>query len=201
MIVHVFSSIGSFIPKGSLSTSESSQSNLAEVGIELNMPADYQGQPASAIANRWRELTGGIPDAVELGFTAQAFGAGSAIEFELYSKSFDELRDAAAELRASLQGYNGVLDVSDTFRAGKQEVQLTLLPEARHLGLTLADLGQQVRQAFYGYEAQRIQRGKDDIRVMVRFPDAERRSLGNLESMRIRTAEGTEVPFSSVASR
>jgi multidrug efflux pump subunit AcrB len=199
MINHVFSSIGSFIPKGSMGSSQGSQSNLAEIGIELNMPPDYAGQPASAFANRWRELTGGIPDAVELAFTSQAFGAGSAIEFELYGKNFDELRDAAAELRAALSGYNGVQDVSDTFRAGKQEVQLVLLPEARNLGITLADLGQQVRQAFYGYEAQRIQRGKDDIRVMVRFPETERRSLGNLESMRIRTADGTEVPFSSVA--
>jgi multidrug efflux pump subunit AcrB len=199
MINHVFSSIGSFIPKGSMGGSQSSQSNLAEIGIELNMPVDYSGQPASAFANRWRELTGGIPDAVELAFTSQAFGAGNAIEFELYGKNFDELRDAAAELRAALQAYNGVLDITDSFRAGKQEVRLTLLPEARNLGITLADLGQQVRQAFYGYEAQRIQRGKDDIRVMVRFPEAERRSLGNLESMRIRTADGTEVPFSSVA--
>ena len=73
---------------------------------------------------------------------------GKAIEFELYGKEFDELRSAAAELRVALQGYNGVLDASDTFRAGKQEVQLTLLPEARNLGLTLNDLGQQVRQAF-----------------------------------------------------
>jgi multidrug efflux pump subunit AcrB len=92
-----------------------------------------------------------------------------------------------------------VFDVSDSFRGGKQEIQLTLLPAARNLGLTVADLGQQVRQAFYGYEAQRIQRGKDDIRVMVRYPAGERRSLGDLESMRIRTADGTEVPFSSVA--
>ena len=91
------------------------------------------------------------------------------------------------------------MDVSDSFRAGKQEVQLTLLPEARNLGLTLNDLGQQIRQAFYGYEAQRIQRGKDDIRVMVRYPEDERRSLGDLEAMRIRTTDGTEVPFSSVA--
>jgi multidrug efflux pump subunit AcrB len=102
-------------------------------------------------------------------------------------------------VRAALQGYNGVLDVSDSFRAGKQEVQLSLLPEARNLGLTLSDLGQQVRQAFYGYEAQRIQRGKDDIRVMVRYPADERRSLGDLEAMRIRTNDGIEVPFSTVA--
>jgi multidrug efflux pump subunit AcrB len=199
MISHIFSSIGSFIPKGSIGGEISAQSNLAEIGIELYMPSDYAGLPAGHYANRWRELTGGIPDAIELAFTAQAFGAGSAIEFELYGKDFDSLRDAAAELRAALQGYNGVLDVTDSFRAGKQEVQLTLLPEARTLGLTLVDLGDQVRQAFYGYEAQRIQRGKDDIRVMVRYPENERRSLGDLEAMRIRTADGTEVPFSSVA--
>lgn len=199
-ISHVFSSIGSFIPKGSIDDRVSAQSNLAEVGIELNLPGDYSGTPTRVYANRWRELTGGIPDAIELGFTSEAFGFGKAISFELYGKDFDELRDAAAELRLALQAYDGVEDVSDTFRAGKQEVQLALLPEARSLGLTLQDLGQQVRQAFYGYEAQRVQRGPDDIRVMVRFPAHERRSLGDLEAMRIRTADGTEVPFSSVAS-
>ena len=199
IVNHVFSSIGSFIAKGSISGSGRAQSNLAEIGVELNMPPGYEGVTAGALANRWRELTGGIPDAVELSFTSQAFGAGNAIEFELYGKNFDELRTAAAELRAALQGYPGVQDVSDSFRAGKQEVQLSLLPEARNLGLTMEDLGRQVRQAFYGYEAQRVQRGKDDIRVMVRFPQDERRSLGDLESMRIRTADGAEVPFSSVA--
>ena len=198
-IAHIFSSVGSFIPKGSIGGAGVSQSNLAEVGIELNLPRNYSGISTRDFANRWRELTGGIPDAIELGFTSEAFGIGKAIEIELYGKNFDALRTVAAQLREALQGYNGILDVSDTFRAGKQEVQLTLLPEARNLGLTLDDLGQQVRQAFYGYEAQRIQRGKDDVRVMVRYPEAERRSLGDLEAMRIRTADGIEVPFSSVA--
>ncbi|MFK7976845.1 MAG: efflux RND transporter permease subunit, partial [Halioglobus sp.] len=200
LISHVFSSIGSFIPKGSIDSTVVAQSNIAEVGIELNLPGDYSGTPTRVYASRWRELTGGIPDAIELSFTSEAFGFGKAISFELYGKDFDELRDAAAELRLALQSYDGVEDVSDTFRAGKQEVQLALLPQARSLGLTLQDLGQQVRQAFYGYEAQRVQRGADDIRVMVRFPADERRSLGDLEAMRIRTADGTEVPFSSVAS-
>jgi multidrug efflux pump subunit AcrB len=198
-ISHIFSSIGSFIPKGSINSRGVSQSNLAEIGVELNLPRNYSGVSTKAYANRWRELTGAIPDAIELGFTSEAFGMGKAISFELYGRDFDELRDAAAELRVALQGYNGVMDVTDSFRGGKQEVQLSLLPQARNLGLTLKDLGQQVRHAFYGYEAQRIQRGKDDIRVMVRFPEDERHSLGDLESMRIRTAEGTEVPFSSVA--
>jgi multidrug efflux pump subunit AcrB len=136
---------------------------------------------------------------VELSFSAEAFSVGKALDIELRGSDFDSLRSAAAELRERLQQYAGVQDLTDTFRAGKQEVQLTLLPEARPLGLTVADLGQQVRQAFYGYEAQRLQRGKDDVRVMVRFPEDERRSLGNLEDMRIRTSEGVEVPFSGVA--
>ena len=198
-IAHVISSIGSFIPKGSIGRTVSS-SNIAEIGIELNLPRNYSGISTSTYANRWRELTGSIPDAIELGFTSESFGFGKALSLELYGKNFEHMRDAAAELRVALQSYNGVMDVSDSFRGGKQEVQLELLPGARNLGLTLTDLGQQVRQAFYGYEAQRIQRGKDDIRVMVRYPEEERRSLGDLEDMRIRTPDGVEVPFSSVAS-
>ena len=127
-ISHVFSSIGSFMPKGSINNTAPAQSNLAEVGIELNLPANYTGISTKDYANRWRELTGGIPDAIELQFTSEAFGVGKAIEFELYGKDFDELRSVAAELRTALHTYPGVLDPSDSFRAGKQEVQLTLLP-------------------------------------------------------------------------
>jgi len=198
-IKHVLALAGSNIPKGSISRA-SQQSNIGEIGIELNLPSDYDGTPTNEFANRWRELTGSIPDAVELSFTAEAFSVGKALDIELRGSDFDSLRSVAAELRNRLQHYAGVQDLTDTFRAGKQEVQLQLLPEARPLGLTVADLGQQVRQAFYGYEAQRIQRGKDDIRVMVRFPENERRSLGDLEDMRIRTADGVEVPFSAVAT-
>lgn len=107
---------------------------------------------------------------------------------------------AAIELKAQLSRYAGVYDITDSFRAGKQEIQLKLLPEARNLGLTLNDLAGQVRSAFYGTEVQRIQRGPNEVRVMVRLPDNERRSIGNLEDMRIRTPSGAEVPFTSVAS-
>jgi multidrug efflux pump subunit AcrB len=198
-IKHIMSLIGSSIPKGSVSFTGAGQSNIAEVGIELDLPADYDGVPTGEFANRWRDLTGSIPDAVELSFTAEAFGIGDAIDIELKGSDFEQLRSAAAQLRETLMAYSGVRDITDTFRAGKQEVKLELLPEARTLGLTVEDLGQQVRRAFYGYEAQRIQRGKDDIRVMVRYPENERRSLGDLEGMRVRTSEGIEVPFSSVA--
>jgi multidrug efflux pump subunit AcrB len=196
---HVLSLVGAFIPKGSVSFPGGGASNIAEVGLELELPKGYDGVPTTEFANRWRDLTGSIPDAVELGFTAEAFSLGDAIDIELSGSDFAQLRSAAAELREALQQHAGVQDISDTFRTGKQEVQLELLPVARPLGLTVEDLGRQVRQAFYGYEAQRIQRGKDDVRVMVRFPEAERRSLGDLEDMRIRTSEGVAIPFAGVA--
>jgi multidrug efflux pump subunit AcrB len=136
---------------------------------------------------------------VKLTFNADAFSAGEPINYQLSGKDVDQMREAAAELRAELSRYDGVFDISDSFRAGKQEIKLTLLPEARTLGLTLNDLARQVRNAFYGAEAQRIQRGPDEVRVMVRFPETERSSIGNLEDMYIRTPDGSEVPFYSVA--
>jgi multidrug efflux pump subunit AcrB len=102
-------------------------------------------------------------------------------------------------LKEKLKDYPGVYDVSDSFRTGKQEIKLDITPVAESLGLTLSDLGRQVRQAFYGEEVQRIQRGRDEIRVMVRYPVEERRSLGNLENKRIRTAGGIAIPFSAAA--
>ena len=112
----------------------------------------------------------------------------------------DELRQAAEEIKGELSKFEGVFDISDSWRTGKQEIQLDLLPEARNLGLTLNDLATQVRAAFYGSEAQRVARGKDDVRVMVRFPEQERKSISNLEDMYIRTPDGSQVPFYSVAN-
>ena len=107
---------------------------------------------------------------------------------------------AADALKLELQRYPGVFDISDSFLPGKQEMQLRLKPAARSLGLTLEDLARQVRHAFYGAKALSLQRGKDEIDIMVRYPEAERRSLGSIEKMRIRSPAGIEVPFSMVAA-
>ncbi|MDK1023588.1 MAG: efflux RND transporter permease subunit [Gammaproteobacteria bacterium] len=175
-------------------------SHLAEVVLELVPIEERPGISSTEITNRWRDLSGVITDAVELTFSSNTFSAGAALRFELQGRDVDQLRLAAADLRERLSLYPGVMDLTDSFRAGKQEAKLSILPEAIPLGLTLNDLARQVRQAFYGEEAQRIQRGTDDVRVMVRYPEAERKSLGNLEDMRIRTKDGTEVPFSTVAA-
>ena len=174
-------------------------SNVAEVVIYLT-PFFERGEISSAIIrDRWRDKVGTIPDALELTFVSDVFSAGDAINFRLEGRDEENLKIASKQLREELARYPGVFDITDSFRAGKQEVQIQILERGKTLGLTLNDVAMQVRQAFYGSESQRIQRETDDIRVMVRYPEAERRSLGNLEDMMIRTPSGAEVPFLSIA--
>ncbi len=175
-----------------------SGAHLGEVNIEL-APSEERDIGSSEIARRWRELTGPIPDAVELTFSSSLFSTGEAVNVQLAGPDLDRLRGAAEELKERLARYPGVFDIADSFRAGKAEVKLEIKPAAEAFGLSLADLARQVRQAFYGEEAQRIQRGRDEVKVMVRYPRSQRESLGDLESMRIRTPAGGEIPFSNVA--
>lgn len=198
-IVNQLTSIGTAVNRdGPGRPPQPGRSHFAEIVIEL--PSDeLDDLSTKEIAKRWRELAGPVPDAVKLTFNADQFSVGEPINYEISGDDVDQLRAAAADLRAELSRYSGVFDIADSFRAGKQEIKLNLLPEARNLGLTLGDLARQVRSAFYGAEAQRVQRGQDDVRVMVRFPEEERKSIGNLEDMYIRTPGGKEVPFYSVA--
>ena len=200
VINHVFLSIGANAARSSgPPVRTAGGSHLAEIVIDLPPIEQRPGWNTNRIADLWRQNTGNVTDAVELQFTTTTYSAGDPIALQLKGRDTAQLQRAAGYLRSELSRYPGVLDLSDSFRAGKQEVKLDILPEAKPLGLTLNDLAKQVRQAFYGEEAQRIQRGTDDVRVMVRYPEAERRSLGNLETMRIRTSDNTEVPFSTVA--
>ena len=173
--------------------------HLGEVTLQL-VASEKRAVKTREVANRWRNLTGAIPDAVELKFNTSLFTVGNAIDIQLAGDNVDDLRTVAEKIRFRLAQYPGVIDITDSFRAGKQEVKLDISPSGEALGLSLADLARQVRQAFYGEEIQRIQRGRDDVRVMVRYTEAERKTLSSLNQMRIRTPEGSEVPFAKVAS-
>lgn len=194
--------IGGRAPRGGPGGSgqgSSGSSEVAEVVLYLT-PFFDRGEISSAmIRDRWRDKVGTIPDALELTFVSDAFSAGEAISYRLEGRNEENLKIASAQLRGELARYPGVFDITDSFRAGKQEVQIQILDQGKTLGLTLNDIATQVRQAFYGAESQRIQRGTDDVRVMVRYPEDERQSLGNLEDLLIRTPSGAEVPFLSVA--
>jgi len=172
--------------------------HLGEVTLQLT-PSQSREIDTREVANRWRELAGPIADAVELKFSSSLFNAGNPIDIQLAGDNVDDLRIVAAKLRDKLATYPGVIDITDSFRSGKQELRLDVQPSGEALGLSLATLARQVRQAFYGEEAQRIQRGRDDVRVMVRYTEAERKSLATLSDMRIRTPDGAEVPFQTVA--
>ncbi len=172
---------------------------FGEVVMEL-VPSENREVSANELVSRWRELVGDIPGVVDLNFAAAVMSAGPPINFQLSSQNIDELRLAAAELRSEIGRFKGVFDVTDSFRGGKQEYVLDVLPSAEALGISRRDLALQVRQGFYGEEAQRIQRGRDDVKVMIRYPERDRHSVSGVESMRVRSATGLEVPFGSVAT-
>ncbi|MFN3235730.1 MAG: efflux RND transporter permease subunit [Pseudomonadales bacterium] len=202
-VTHILSAVGNQPSSNSGggppgASSASSGGHLGEVTLQL-VPSQSRDIETREVANRWREMAGQIPDAVELKFSTSLFTVGNAIDIQLEGDNVDDLREAAERLREKLAEYPGVIDITDSFRSGKQELQLNISPGGEALGLDLATLARQVRQAFYGEEAQRIQRGRDDVRVMVRYPEDERQSLSTLDEMRIRTADGSEVPFETVA--
>lgn len=184
-------------PGGGGNTSQST--NRAFFVVEMQK-SENRSISAPEFARMWREAVGPIAGAKELRFNAYAGGGGGpAVDVQFSGDDFDEMSRAADELRSKLETYEGVYDIRDNYSGGKRELQLSIKPSAEVLGLTEADLARQVRQAFYGEEAQRIQRGKHEIRVMVRYPEETRRSIGNLETMRIRMPDGTSVPFDEVA--
>lgn len=174
--------------------------HLGGVVVELVSGDDRPpGFSSKWVRDRWREVTASIPGVEELSFNADYMSAGSPIFLELKSADIGQLQRASEAVRNQLASTPGVYDITDSWRDGKEELRLKILPSAEALGLSLRDLAGQVRQAFYGEEAQRIQRGRDDIKVMVRYPEQERRSLADLDELRIRTPEGGEVPFYAVA--
>ncbi len=184
--------------RGVTGTATFDSPHLGEVNLELQ-PAEERSVSSTEIADRWRAKIGEIPDVVELTFSSSLFSAGDAINIELFGPNLDHLTAVAQRLKEEIATYPGTRDIADSFRAGKRQVELQLTREGELAGLSQADLARQVRQAFYGEEAQRIQRGRDDVKVMVRYPKSERRSLADLEQMRIRNTQGAEVPLATAA--
>jgi len=186
---------------GSAGGGSAPRTDIGRVVFEIVPPEDRTLEVTSAdLVREWREAIGPIPGAKELSFRAEIGGGGSPLDIQITGLDFVVLRALAGQVRERLETYPGVFDITDSFEDGKQEIKLRIRPEAELLGITLEDLARQVRHAFFGFEAQRIQRGREEVRVYVRYPEAERRSLDNLDTMRIRTPAGAEVPFAEVAS-
>lgn len=175
----------------------SAESGQVMVELEKGEKLEIDGFVA---VNNWRERVPELAGVKELNFQGSIGGGPSFdIEFQLSGRNLDELAAAARDLRMVLAEYGGVFDISDTFGTPREEVQLRLNSTADSVGITLQDLATQVRYAFYGAEAQRLPRNDEEVRVMVRYPLSERQSIGNLESMMIRTPDGREIPFREIA--
>ena len=168
--------------------------------ITIAPPEDRPGRtPTADVAQRLRDALGPVPDAEEIRFDATLNQSGPAIQFAINHPDLDILRTAAAELKTELRRYETTYDVVDNLQASADELRLSLRPDAQALGLTLADVTNQVRQAFYGLEVQRLPRNGEDVRVMVRYPREAREDLDAISSLRIRTSDGREVPLAAVA--
>lgn len=169
------------------------------VFVELKKGEDRQID-GFEIVNQWREAVPELAGVRALNFQgSMSGGSGFDIEFQLVGEDLDELKAAADELKLELADYDGVFDIEDTFGDGKEEILLQTKPLATAMGINLAELATQVRYAFYGAEAQRIQRGDEEIKVMVRYPRDQRESVGNLQDMKLRAADGSEIPFTGLA--
>ena len=152
------------------------------------------------IENRWRAKFGDVAGVKEIKFfSKQRMGGETDIGFRMVGKNPEMLQQAAEELAGYLRSLEGVYEVSSSYNEGPQELKLRVKESAESTGLTLSDLARQVREAFFGAEAQRFQRGNDEIRVMVRYPREERRSIGDLERMWVQLPNRVEAPFDSVA--
>ena len=153
------------------------------------------------IANQWRGAVGEIAGTKRLEFRGMQSSSGDSgdISFRLVGSNVEQLKEASKFLQMRLREYDGVYEVQNSSVGSIPEFKINIKPSGETLGLTLRDLASQVRAAFYGVEAQRIQRDGEDVRVMVRYPKDERESLGNLENMLIVVPDGERVPFTSVA--
>ena len=172
------------------------------------MPFSLRSEPGpnnDTIMARWRELIGDLPASATLRMRSQKTEGSEErekdpLELELRGPDSETKQQLAREIADKIRGYDGIENAWAHVRSQQNELELTLKPRAAELGVTQQVLANQVRQAFYGEEAQRILRGRDEYRIMVRLPKEQRESLSTLQALRVRTPAGAEVPLFTVAN-
>ena len=181
--------------------------HVGEVWVELT-PVEIREQWSDGLSTRdiiarWREAAGEFPGADEVSFGGQQIAPNpKSIEFKLVGNDSNRLLAAAEDAKQRLSSYRstmGVYDEAHDKRPGKWELQMKIRPKAESLGIQLSDLARTVRSAYYGEEVMRLQRGRHEVKLMVRYPPEERRSLANFEEIRVRTPEGDEIPLPELA--
>jgi multidrug efflux pump subunit AcrB len=197
----IYSEVGAAIdPNSGPRPGDTSQGGHFATAMVYLVQSDQRDISARAFAERWRERVGDIPGAETLQFDYSIGGTGGApIDVRLSHPDDAVLEAAASELAQELRQYAGVTDVDSGFAPGKEQLDVTLTAQGRALGLTETDMARQLRGSFYGAEALRQQRGRDELRVYVRLPEEDRQSMQTLEDMVLRTPLGGEVPLTQAA--
>ena len=173
-------------------------SHLSSIAITLQ-DEPLRNLSAQALERQWRIETGTIAGVESLSFRSDFFSRGAAVEFRLAHQQDDVLYAAVDELKAKYASLTGFYDIQDTFNLGKRQYDIELTTAGEAAGLQPADIARQLRNSFFGEEVQRIQRGRNELKVMVRYPERQRQSTQNLADVRIRLRDGTQAPLSAVA--
>ena len=173
-------------------------SHLASVQITLG-PEPPRTRSAKELERLWRAEVGDIPGVERLSYIADFFGGQADLEFELAHQNSEVLEQAVTSLKANYETIDGVYEVQDSNSIGKRQLDIHLTPSGEAAGLTPTDIARQLRRNFFGEEVQRIQRGREELKVMVRYPETDRSSTADLFNARVRLGDGSEAPLSSVA--
>jgi multidrug efflux pump subunit AcrB len=176
---------------------QSIKDDEVKIVIEL-IPSTYRDVTSVELARWMRDSLGALSGIRALSIDANAGPSRMPVDMELTSSKLEDLRDAASQIKVELAGITGVYDIRDTFNAGGPELDIRVTTEGEALGLGQVALARQVRQAFFGAEVQRVQRGRHEVRVYVRFPESLRESVETLQSMWITLPDGRKVPFGVV---
>ncbi len=175
------------------------EANIATVEFKL-LSAQQRSITTGEVVQAWREEVGVLPQVRGIAFSGELFTLGNPVEVVLSHPDPVQLVEISASVAERLSRIGGVFDIRSDHTPGVPEVQLELLPEARTLGLTLDELARQTRSAFFGAEALRVQRGRDEVRVYVRLPEEQRNSITDVESYMLQTGSGAQVPVRRAAS-
>lgn len=194
-IRHIMRSIGQ--AGGGLGITTETGANTAQMFVEL-APSEHRVLDMRELVERWRDRIGTVPYLKELKMNFALNFPGADIEINLMARDKTIVATASRELQDRLLRYPGASEVSDSSRAPREELNFDLRPEAEALGLTTADVGRQIRQGFFGEEVQRLMRGREEVRVVVRYDEQSRQSESSLQSINIRTNDGAAVPLTNV---
>lgn len=175
-------------------------SNSGQVRFEIT-PAEKRESDITSqqLVAEWRDMIGEIPGAESLTYRAEIGRSSNPIDIQLSANGLDTLQEVAQRIKTRLATYPTVFDIADSMSDGKQELQVELTEQGLALGLNRVTVSTQIRNSFFGAQVQRIQRGRDDVRVMVRLPLDERRSVADLQDILIIAPNGSSVPLSHVA--